>query len=115
MCPVLTPASKPILDLPTSEGWKAELTQVTRQNTLARNQTHDFLITSLDALTITPLNHPETDLAGMNFNGFVKKTKTDAPLCVQLLKIFPVKVDITCRYIAVPFPQKILLNFQENL
>jgi len=26
MCPALTPASKLVLDLPTPEGWKAELT-----------------------------------------------------------------------------------------
>ena len=29
--PILTPASKPVFDLPTLEGWKAEFTQATRQ------------------------------------------------------------------------------------
>ena len=31
MHPALTPVSKPVLDLPTPEGWKAELTYATRQ------------------------------------------------------------------------------------
>jgi len=47
--PALTPASKPVLDLPTPEGWKAELTWAARQCTSRESNSQSFDHTS-DAL-----------------------------------------------------------------
>jgi len=44
--PALTPASKLVLDLPTPEGWKAELTYRLPGNTPAESRTRDLSITS---------------------------------------------------------------------
>ena len=57
-CPALTPASKPVLDLPTLEGWKAELTQVTRQYT-SRQTGYPSSVKSAGIL----VNQPGVELA----------------------------------------------------
>jgi len=44
--PVLTPASKLVLDLPTLEGWKAELTYRLPGNAPAGSRTRDLSIRS---------------------------------------------------------------------
>ena len=59
MCPTLTPASKLVLDLPTPEGWKAELTWATQQCT-GRELNSRSLDHMSDALTIMPLSNPLT-------------------------------------------------------
>jgi len=44
--PALTPASKLVLDLPTPEGWKTELTYRLTGNATAGSRTRDLLIKS---------------------------------------------------------------------
>ena len=54
--PALTPTSKLVLDLPTTEGWKAELTLATRQCT-GRESNLRSLDHKSSALTTTPPNN----------------------------------------------------------
>jgi len=55
--PALTPASKLVLDLPTPEGWKAELTYRQLGNAPTGIRTRDLSITSLTLTIILP-SHP---------------------------------------------------------
>ena len=57
--PALTPASKLVFDLPTPEGWKADLTQATRRCT-SRESNSRSLDHKSSALTTTPPSNPQT-------------------------------------------------------
>jgi len=87
--PALIPAIKPVLGLPTPEGWKAELTYATRQCT--GWESNLWPIHKSNALTTTPPGHNTYSLLTIQELLHIRKSPTELDYSVTFrLNALPV-------------------------